>query len=106
MFMIVGESADFMEATLLPGKTYYAIVAPRMGIGKARFSLRPMNGQISQQKIDRWVTRTREVEVNEKGRLWAADHQAQIQRMKKRYLEKWMAKPRENQQRLNAESGT
>jgi hypothetical protein len=32
LFMTVGESADFMSAELQPGRTYYASVAPRMGL--------------------------------------------------------------------------
>jgi hypothetical protein len=105
MFMIVGESADFMAADLIAGKTYYVNVQPRMGIGKARFSLNPMNGQVPQKKIDRWVQATREVEVNEKGEQWAIDHRDSIDNLKSRYLPKWEAKPVDQQQRLLPESG-
>src|SRR3954466_9873239 len=35
VFMVASESADFMKATLLPGKTYYALVTPRVGAWKA-----------------------------------------------------------------------
>ena len=31
VFMVVSEAADFMEAELLGGKTYYAMITPRMG---------------------------------------------------------------------------
>jgi len=41
-FMVVSEAADFMAAELEGGKTYYALVTPRMGAWKARFSLRPV----------------------------------------------------------------
>lgn len=41
-FMVVSEAADFMEAELLGGKTYYAMVTPRMGAWKARFSMHPV----------------------------------------------------------------
>jgi hypothetical protein len=41
-FMVTGETADFMEADLVAGKTYYAIVIPRPGAWKARFSLIPL----------------------------------------------------------------
>ncbi len=36
-FMVISESADFMDATLEAGKVYYALVTPRMGVWKARF---------------------------------------------------------------------
>ena len=35
MFSVVGEAADFLEADLAAGKTYYIQVAPRMGAWKA-----------------------------------------------------------------------
>ncbi|MDQ5916488.1 MAG: hypothetical protein QG584_2382 [Pseudomonadota bacterium] len=41
LYMVVGESADFMTAELAPNKTYYAYVSPRMGMWKARFALEP-----------------------------------------------------------------
>ena len=41
LFMVVGESADFMSADLEADKTYFALVTPRMGAWKARFSLKP-----------------------------------------------------------------
>src|SRR5436190_1151179 len=31
-FMVVGESADFMKASFAAGKTYYALVTPRIGM--------------------------------------------------------------------------
>lgn len=42
VFMVVSEAADFMEANLTGGKTYYAMVTPRMGAWKARFSMYPV----------------------------------------------------------------
>lgn len=105
MFMVVGESADFMQATLLPGKTYYAVVTPRPGVWKARFSLRPMNGQEPQENIDKWVEGTREVVVNEEGRQWAASNHDNVMKMKDRYLPVWMEKDEAEKQTLNAESG-
>ena len=42
-FMVVSEAADFMRADLAAGKTYYALVTPRMGVWRARFSLLPPN---------------------------------------------------------------
>ncbi len=43
IFMVVGESADFMGAEVEAGKKYYALVTPRVGVWKARFSLKPMH---------------------------------------------------------------
>lgn len=105
LFMIVGESADFMQANLLPNKTYYVNVAPRPGFLKSRFSLRPMNGQVPQDKIDKWVRATKEVKVNEKGKLWANQNAASVQNQKKKYLPKWNQKSEKDKQTLHPESG-
>ncbi len=43
LFMVVGESADFMEANVDAGKVYLSVVRPRMGAWKARFSLDPVH---------------------------------------------------------------
>jgi len=44
-FMVISEAADFMQAAVLGGKTYYALVTPRMGVWKARFSFQPVRGE-------------------------------------------------------------
>ena len=46
LFMVVAENADFMIAHLDAGKTYYALVSPRMGLWKARFSLLPIHNRV------------------------------------------------------------
>jgi hypothetical protein len=40
LFMVLGEAADFLKATVAPDKTYYMQVMPRFGFFKARFSFR------------------------------------------------------------------
>ena len=41
-YMVIGENAGFLEADLLADRTYYSLVTPRMGVWKARFSLKPV----------------------------------------------------------------
>lgn len=105
LFMVIGESADFMQAELVAGKTYSAVVAPRMGVWKARFSFRPNNGEFSEAQVREWLQSTREVTVNEEGLRWAQDNAASIQQKKAEYLPKWQAKPDAEKQVLRAESG-
>lgn len=105
MFMVIGESADFMQAELLAGRTYSAVVAPRMGIWKARFSFRPNNGEFTDAQIREWLESTREVTVNDEGLRWARDNAASIQQKKAEYLPQWQAKPDAEKQVLRAESG-
>jgi hypothetical protein len=105
MFMIVGESADFMQAELTAGKIYFALVAPRMGVWKARFSLNPVKATESKKKIVKWMNGTKEVSANEKGLEWARNHKSDVLKMKERYLEKWMAKSDADKQILDASDG-
>ena len=51
IFMVVGESADFMGAEVEAGKKYYALVTPRVGVWKARFSLKTRIVRISGREI-------------------------------------------------------
>jgi hypothetical protein len=40
LFMVIGETADFLSAQVGGGKTYYMMVVPRWGFFKSRFSFR------------------------------------------------------------------
>jgi len=105
MFMVIGENADFLEANLLENKTYYVLVSPRMGVWKARFSLNPASGDVSQQQIDSWYNSTAEVVPNEAGFNWAKNKASEIERLKSKYLPKWQQKAESDKQRLKPESG-
>jgi hypothetical protein len=98
LFMVIGESADFMQADLTEGKTYSAVVMPRMGIWKARFSFQPGSG------MDQ-LGETKQVTVGEEGRVWARENAASIREKKAEYLPKWQEKPDRDKQTMRAESG-
>ncbi len=105
MFMVIGESTDFMRAYLRANKTYYAIVVARPGFMKTRFSFRPQNGQISQSDIDGWVADTKLVQPNEKGYAWARANNGSIMQKRADDIIKWMNKPNSDKQTLHAKSG-
>ena len=105
LFMVVGESADFMEAELTEGKTYYVIVAPRIGLWKARFSLDSAIEMGDQTQVDKWFKETSEVTTNESGLAWANENKADILKKKEEYLPKWQQKAEGDKQRLKANSG-
>ena len=105
MFMLTGDTADFMRADLLPDKIYYVVVEPYMGYITYRFALRPMNGQVSQEKIDKWLESTRQLDVDEDGERWAASNTARASKFKNKYLAKWEEKPEDAKQFLRPESG-
>lgn len=105
MFMVMGESADFLQAELLPNKTYYAEVTPRLGAWKARFSLRPQNGQIPDKEVDGWMRSCKQVKPNQSGFDWAKKNAASIKKQKEDYLPKWQSQADGDKQILRAESG-
>ncbi|WP_193163654.1 hypothetical protein [Microbulbifer hainanensis] len=97
-FMVVSEAADFMKANLEAGKTYYAMVTPRMGAWKARFSFQPIktdaNAKFNTSSDDfgDWVTNTKLVENSEQSLRWAENNAASIDAKRDAYFAKWMAK--------------
>jgi len=93
-YMVIGESADFMGATLDPNKVYYALVTPRMGWWKARFSLRPVHaGEISGAEFDEWFKDTQWVENKETAVTWSAQNMNSIREKMGEDLPEWQAKP-------------
>jgi hypothetical protein len=90
-FMVMGENADFLQGNLEAGKTYFAVVNPSMGVGKARFYFSPQNGQ-NEEDLPKWLKACKQVEGNAKGQAWADGNAAKIQKKHDKYLPKWMEK--------------
>jgi len=106
LFMVVGESADFMKANLDGGKTYYALVTPRMGVWKARFSLKPVHlYEISSSDFKGWDSSCDLYENTEASYQWAKDNGPSIQSKREEYFQKWMSKSDEDRPVLNREDG-
>lgn len=112
-FMVVSEAADFMRADLEAGKTYYAMVTPRMGAWKARFSFQPIrkdgegNFSTSSKEFGDWVAGTKLVENSEKSLLWAKNNANSVESKKNAYFTKWQAKDKDEieRQTLNSTDG-
>ena len=93
LFMVIGESADFMYADLDPGKTYYALVTPRMGAWKARFSLKPIHAEeLSGAQFEEWFQNCEWVKIIPESEAWAKSNMESIQSKRKEYYEKWINK--------------
>ncbi len=93
LFMVVGESVDFMSADLLPGKTYYANVVARMGVWKARFSLKPIHSKgLQTDKFKKWLSDCNWVELSPPSEAWAKENMTDIQKKYTKYYPKWMEK--------------
>ena len=106
LFMVIGESADFMIADLTAGKTYYALVTPRMGWNKARFSLTPVHkNQVNLSNLESWKKACIFTENSESSHQWAEKHSRNVEGMRGRYYEKWKQKPKESQPFLKPEDG-
>ncbi len=106
LFMVVGESGDFMSAEVEAGKTYFATITPRMGMWKARFSLRPVVGEeyVSPDFVlglngSRWV------EKDESSEAWARENAADIRGKYDAYYPKWMEKAEADRPRLQPADG-
>lgn len=103
-YMVIGESADFMGATLDAEKVYYALVTPRMGWWKARFSLRPLHGtDIQGSEFADWFSDTQWVENGDGATTWAAQNMSSIREKMAEDLPEWNGKP--NKPMLQAADG-
>jgi len=97
-FMVVSEAADFMEAELVGGKTYYAVVTPRMGAWRARFSMHPVrNGgpgefQIDSQDFRDWMNESVFSENTPELYAWAEANAASVAEKQREYWEVWQQK--------------
>ena len=89
LFMVTGETAEFMPAELIAGKTYYANVGAHMGMWKARFHMSPQNGDLPQGELDSALNAAQEVTLTEGGRKWAAENAESVHRLKAENLPKW-----------------
>jgi hypothetical protein len=106
LFMVIGESADFMSAEVEAGETYYTLVTPRMGAWKARFSLKPVaRPDQDRRQLDEWLGACAWVEKSAATDNWAANNALDIQDKRTRYYETWMQKDDAERPRLTAEDG-
>lgn len=106
LFMVVGESADFMSAKLDPNKIYYASVAPRMGLWKARFSLIPIHAdELNSSQFLKNLEGCEWVEKTEESDNWANGNMPDIVNKKLKYYRKWMSKDISQRPRLLPQDG-
>lgn len=95
LFMIIAENADFMIAHLDAGKTYYALIKPRMGVWKARFSLIPIHNDAGAQYSTHsedfadWLSATSWTSLGPQAKQWYSEHASDIRAKKIDYMQKW-----------------
>lgn len=93
-FMVVGESADFMQAEVAADRTYYALVTPRVGVWKARFSFKPIRqGEIGGAEFASWTSATKYVTNSPDTQRWAVENAPDINSKRTQYWPEWNSKP-------------
>lgn len=97
-FMSMGENVDFMDATLLAGKTYYVQIVPKMGAMKARFILKPYKKnsgdpefKLDSEKQQKSFAKCKFVETDAKDLKWAEKKSEKISKRMGNFTEKWNA---------------
>ena len=106
LFMVIGENADFMSAELEANKTYYALVTPRMGVWKARFSLKPVHAdELDSPEFTKWLDGCEWVEKTSDSENWANNHMPSIQSKRDKYYEKWMGRDVSERPKLLPQDG-
>ena len=106
LFMIIGENADFMLAKLVANRTYYAIVTPRMGWWKARFSLKPIHAdKLNSSQLGEWLTNCEWVEKTSASDLWASNNMPSIKSKYQDYYSDWISKSWSDRPKLHIQDG-
>ena len=106
LFMAIGESADYIEADLLPDRTYYVQVAPRMGLWKARFGLEPMKaGALDTDVFKKDIAECTWVEKTAQSEAWAQANMTSVLAKHTEYYKDWQAKPAGERLALKPEDG-
>jgi hypothetical protein len=97
-FMVVSESADFMDAQLAPGRTYYAVVGYRVGFWSGRFPLWPVKAaadapySLQDDDFEEWVEEAEPVAKTARAEEWARDELVEVQSKYDAYLPVWQQK--------------
>lgn len=106
LFMVASEAGDFMTADVRAGKTYYALVTPRPGVWKARFSLAPVTGaDLSSERFNEWFNACRLVEPGPETAVWARENQGDVEAKYAKYYPEWTTKPEAARPSVRAEDG-
>ncbi len=98
VYMVVSEAADFLEANLIGGKTYYSIVTPRMGAWKARFSLWPIKSDpnadysLGSNDFQNWLKSTKIVENSPASLQWFENNKTSVDAKRKQNWAVWEQK--------------
>lgn len=105
MFMVVGENGDFMSADLEGGKTYFAMVIPRPGFFKTRFSLNPVHKDEYHENFASHREDTHFVENTPESLAWYEKNADNIRAKREKDLPRWHKKAERDKIGLLPEDG-
>ena len=106
IFMVVGRRAEFMRANLAGGKTYYALLPPRVGVWGGGFFLKPVSkNELNSDDVTDCLKECEVVENTEYSFWWAKDNAPSIRSKREEYLKEWNEKAEEDKPALNADDG-
>jgi hypothetical protein len=106
LFMVASEAGDFMTADVLPGRTYYALVTPRPGMWKARFSLAPLAGaELGSDQFNEWFNACRLVEPGPETAAWMQENRSSVEAKYAKYYPEWMSKPEADRPKVRPDDG-
>lgn len=110
-FMVIGENADFMKANVEAGKAYYAIIRPRMGVWKARFSVTPFKAAPEKPEfstkgnnLKEWSKACQYTLPNQAAQQWVTEKQGELKERFNEYMPKWKTKTQAQQTYLTLEA--
>ena len=87
-FMVVGETAEFMQATVVGGKTYYALVIP--SAGAKRFAIEPVRkNEIGGKEFQGW---DRSTKLTPSGAQPQGTNASDAAEKRVRYWQEWIKK--------------
>jgi hypothetical protein len=89
LFSVTSEAADFLEAELLPDRTYYVMVGRRFGGLRERFSLIPALDPKSLADVKEAIGRTSQIRQNDRSAAWERGKRETHARMRRKYLPMW-----------------
>ena len=87
-FIVSGQGADFMDAELEAGRTYYVLVTPGTGTG---FSLRPVT-RADDRNFKRWFDDCAWIQNGPEAETWAKEHARQIEARRRASRPAWEKK--------------
>jgi hypothetical protein len=92
-FMVIGRSANFLDAELEAGKTYQVAVLLGEAIDE-HFRLQPVRpGEAQSPAVQECVASCKWIENTDKSEAWARKESSSIQRKKAYYLPIWEKRP-------------